>query len=81
MAELHGGSVTVETWIGEGSTFRLQLKCAVETGAETAPLAALGGVRARVLVVEDNVVNQRVIGAVLRKWHYRIAIAEDGRKA
>ena len=34
--------------------------------------------RARVLIVEDNVVNQKVIAAVLRKGQYRIAIAEDG---
>ena len=35
----------------------------------------------RLLVVEDNVVNQRVVLAVLRKKNYKIEVAADGREA
>ena len=35
----------------------------------------------QILVVEDNVVNQRVVLAVLRKKNYHIDVAADGREA
>ncbi len=80
LAQLQGGSVTVESAIGEGSTFHLTFECAAEAGVSSvAAVPALeGSRRARVLIVEDNLVNQKVISAVLKKGHYRTAIAEDG---
>jgi len=36
---------------------------------------------ARILVVEDNQVNQKVVTAVLRKRGYRIELANDGMEA
>ena len=78
LAELHGGSVTVETGLAKGSTFHLQFECAADSFAEPLKPAASGGPRARVLVVEDNVVNQKVVSAILRKGQYRIAMAENG---
>jgi signal transduction histidine kinase/DNA-binding response OmpR family regulator len=91
LAELHGGSIAVETVAGKGSTFRLRLECGVDAAADGEPLAAKPapaaqtpapavrtGMGTRVLIVEDNVVNQKVIAAILRKGHYRTAIAEDG---
>jgi CheY-like chemotaxis protein len=39
------------------------------------------GDRARILVVEDNLVNQKVVTAVLRKRGFNIELANDGREA
>ena len=80
LAELHGGSVTVETAQGQGSTFHLQFVCELDAAGRVDTVKAPGatGVRQRVLIVEDNAVNQKVISAVLKKGHYRLAIAEDG---
>ncbi|HEY3741381.1 MAG TPA: ATP-binding protein [Bryobacteraceae bacterium] len=83
LAELHGGSVTVESVLGEGSAFRLRFKCAVDpamavakTSEPSESVSASG--RRRILIVEDNIVNQKVIAAILKKGQYRTAIAEDG---
>jgi signal transduction histidine kinase/CheY-like chemotaxis protein/HPt (histidine-containing phosphotransfer) domain-containing protein len=89
LAELHGGSINVETAAGEGSTFRLRFECGVdemamsEASASPAPnqasqLPLKRPDRTRILIVEDNVVNQKVISAILKKGQYRTAIAEDG---
>ena len=80
LAQLQGGSVTVDPAIGEGSTFHLTFECAAEAGVSSIAAASAGGGsrRARVLIVEDNLVNQKVISAVLKKGQYRTAIAGDG---
>jgi len=39
------------------------------------------GTRTRVLLVEDNPVNQRVASRMLQKLGYRVDLAEDGRQA
>jgi signal transduction histidine kinase/CheY-like chemotaxis protein len=52
----------------------------LETSA--APLAmAPGGTRVRVLLVEDNVVNQRVAAGLLRRRGHDVAIAQHGGEA
>src|SRR5262249_26004261 len=41
----------------------------------------LTGRSSRLLLVEDNLVNQKVVLAMLRKKHYQIDVANDGREA
>jgi CheY-like chemotaxis protein len=91
LVELHGGEVQVESELGRGSTFTVTLKC--EAGAasgvprKTSPAATvpatpvLSGSTARILVVEDNHVNQKVVTAVLRKRGFCIELANDGQEA
>jgi signal transduction histidine kinase len=95
LVELHGGEVQVQSELGRGSTFTVTLKC--EAGADsgvprkTSPAAAVpatppatpvaSGSSARILVVEDNHVNQKVVTAVLRKRGFCIELANDGQEA
>ena len=86
LVEIHGGKIRVESEVGKGSSFFVVI------GFEPAPLAAPAALReerstsqaasgVRLLLVEDNLVNQKVVLAMLRKQGYQIEIANDGREA
>jgi CheY-like chemotaxis protein len=90
LVELHGGEIHVESELGSGSTFIVTLPC--EIGSDhtdraqipeqpQAPAPHATGGPGRLLVVEDNQVNQKVVTAVLRKRGYVIELANDGREA
>jgi signal transduction histidine kinase len=88
---LHGGEIDVQSELGRGSTFTVTLKCEADTPGGAPPqtdVAVAGSCRpgasgspARILVVEDNQVNQKVVTAVLRKRGFSIELANDGREA
>ena len=89
LVDLHGGDLRVESEVGKGSTFRVTLPCEVAPPVANAapakreitvePLSHAASVR--LLVVEDNLVNQKVVLAILRKKGYKIDVANDGREA
>ena len=87
LTELMGGTLTVTSRMGVGSTFLLTLPLAMAT-VETVPpgtggnatQAAGQGVR-RVLLVEDNLINQRLGVRTLEKLGWRADVATNGREA
>jgi two-component system, sensor histidine kinase len=91
LVKLHGGDVQVQSELGRGTTFTVTLQCeaiaatasAQETNlaAAAASTPAASGRNARILVVEDNHVNQKVVTAVLLKRGFAIELANDGREA
>jgi len=93
LAELMGGQVGVESQSGQGSCFWLKLNLSkgsgFELGAPSAPprrnhaardrLAEFSG--RRVLLAEDNMVNQEVAIALLGSAGLQVDVAADGQTA
>jgi len=87
LVELLGGRLWLESAPGRGSIFHFTLDvglpAAAPAPAEDAPPAAPAGPTRplRVLLVEDNAVNQHVVTRYLEKHGHSVALAETGRAA
>ncbi|WP_343857566.1 ATP-binding protein [Aliiglaciecola litoralis] len=87
LCELMGGSIAVESKLGEGSTFRFSVKLAAPTAAtslqqspsENSPDYNFANLR--ILLVEDNHINQEVMLAILESLEIEVEIANDGLEA
>lgn len=82
LVDLMGGDILVDSTLGEGSTFRVDLpleRASLEVEAADDAAAELGAMR--VLVAEDNETNQRVVRTVLNALGVDPVIVPDGRAA
>lgn len=87
LVELMGGAVGFESVEGEGSTFWFTIQC--ERGAArdlpeaTHAIAGADGPsrRLRLLLVEDNQINQVVIGTMLRKIGHHVDTVSNGAES
>lgn len=84
LVEMMGGTISVESELGKGTSFRLQLS--QEIGQETEVSLDSSGpeqlrLSARVLVAEDNLTNQKVFAAMLKKLGCEFTIVGDGEAA
>jgi len=89
LVAMMGGSISVESRPGEGSCFRFAIRA---PGAGEASLAQLSarlanaaepantpGTGIRILLAEDNPVNQRLVVKTLVKWGHQVKVAANGR--
>lgn len=85
LVELMGGRIGVDSAEGEGSTFWFELPLAEGQPVETeAPVQADGPATLRslrILVAEDNQVNQMVIGMMLRQLGHQVDVVINGIEA
>ena len=85
LAELMGGTITVVSTLGQGTTFTVQIRLPLApAGGRAIPAPESGssiGRPSRILLVEDNRVNQRVATLLLQHLGHTVLIANDGREA
>jgi PAS domain S-box-containing protein len=90
LANLHGGSVGVESQPARGSCFTITLPYRPQAAGRAAALAPklaraapaqLAPTGAQILLVEDNAVNMEVVREYLQAVGYAVAVARTGREA
>jgi hypothetical protein len=86
LARLMGGDVSVDSRLGQGSTFTFRVPLPVLTEAMDepgfVPAAPPGEARTlKVLVAEDNEVNRMVMEAILIGMGHDVSFAENGEQA
>lgn len=87
LIEQQGGSISVESRLGQGSIFSVEMKydkqelspsASVPDLPEAQPMNLQG---MTFLIAEDNNVNALVLTAVLKKWGAKYTLAQDGQEA
>ncbi len=86
LIELQGGEIDVESEEGKGTVFRFTLDFGIAKASDSkpekvasTPFKKLDGLR--ILVVEDNVVNQFVAVSVLKNWGVETSVCNNGQEA
>lgn len=95
LAEIQGGEIGVSSRAGDGSTFAFYVRthaCTAPTASFALPARpshttpdpdkpVSSASKTSVLIVEDNMVNQRVLKQQLRKFGYEVWTADNGQEA
>ncbi|MGA2811118.1 MAG: response regulator [Candidatus Acidiferrum sp.] len=82
LVQLMGGKIWIESGVGPGTEFHftVRFEAAVAPGeAGKRHSASLRGIK--VLVVDDNAANRRILEAMLGKWGMNVVAAESAREA
>jgi len=88
LSRLMGGDVTVQSVLGKGSVFRLNIMTKIAEvqliepiSRAAAPLPTSGFMGMRCLAVEDNEINMEVLLLLLEPYQLDVVIAHNGREA
>lgn len=86
LVELQNGTISVKSEIGKGSVFTIALEYKVShkltvPESDVVDHQSVYFNNARILVVEDNPMNQLVIRQVLEKWNCKYKICSNGQLA
>ena len=81
LTEALGGEIKFESVVGQGSTFSVAIP--IEPGTEPVLGKNLNPASAElpILIVEDNIVNQKVMVKLLEKFGYKSLVASHGKEA
>ena len=81
LVQLMGGEISVSSKVGKGTTFMFILPLANSEAPAPADVEGSLILSGRVLVVEDNDVNQKVARYLLEEMGLEVVVAENGRVA
>jgi signal transduction histidine kinase/ActR/RegA family two-component response regulator len=83
LVRLMEGHLSLDSVPGRGSIFRATIPLVAVAPSAHPQIAAGAGPRlyGRVLIAEDNLVNQRVAATMVRKRGLQVAVVDDGRAA
>lgn len=87
LVHLMGGEIGAESRFGEGSTFWFEVPLRLAAPEGELPerarplLQKSAGSLMRVLLAEDNTINQEIIGTVLRQKGHTVTVVDDGERA
>jgi two-component system sensor histidine kinase/response regulator len=80
LVDMLGGELTVDSEPGQGSTFQLTVRLDLaDPGPVRRPRSDLTGLR--VLIVDDNATNRRILEHQVRSWGMTSASADSGQAA
>ncbi|EMI56942.1 sensory box sensor histidine kinase/response regulator [Rhodopirellula sallentina SM41] len=82
LIQMMDGKVWVESELGVGTTFHFYVKLGVspdQTPRRPAAFSKIAGTR--VLVVDDNATNRRILQEILQLWNLKPVMADDGETA
>ncbi len=83
LAELMGGKLSLESEVGCGSTFRLSIPMLLAAESEQPQTSVLGAEipKLKILLAEDNHVNQIVATKLLARVGHSVHVVENGEEA
>lgn len=79
LVELFGGELAVESELGKGSVFTVRLVMPIARQRVPNDQIAHSVQGARVLIVDDNAVNRRILTEQLRLWGFDCVAVDNGR--